>query len=129
MSTSSMNQIIESVIIAVIAVVVFTVIYRLVPFKAWGDKKPGFSFFPKYVAPYNKPVQDIKDSLTKLGFKETENKIYRRGKVYGDFSAKAIKLSVIVDESANQVKVYASFFGILFDTGDLWQVTSDIVNG
>jgi hypothetical protein len=49
--------------------------------------------------------------------------------VYGDFSANSIKLTVEVDENNKKVTVHASFFGILFDTGDVWQVMSDIING
>ena len=62
-------------------------------------------------------------------FQKNKNGSYSRGKIYGDFSAKSIKLSVTINKKAKQVYVYASFFGVLFDTGDVWQVTSDIVRG
>ena len=70
----------------------------------------------------------IESTLVKLGFFKSPAGQFSRGKVYGDFSAKAIRLSVFVDQSSNQIKVYASFFGVLFDTGDIWQVTSNIIN-
>ena len=124
-----MNEILELVITAVIAVTAFTVIYKLVPFKPWGEEKPRFTLFPKYIASFDKSAAELEEALTKLEFKKNEKGIYTRGKVYGDFSAKSIKLSAAIDAKNNQIKVYASFFGILFDTGDIWQVTDDIVNG
>ena len=72
--------------------------------------------------------ESLISALEKNQFKKIDNGKYSRGKVYGDFSAKAIKLSVEIDEEKKQVKVYASFFGVLFDTGDIWKVTSEIVN-
>lgn len=124
-----MNDIIELVIIVVIAVTGFTVLYKLLPFRTWHNKKPAFTLFPKYVATFNKPLAEIEVNLEKLKFSKTGNTSYTRGKIYGDFSAKAIKLTVDVDEVNNQIKVSSSFFGILFDTGDIWQVTADIING
>lgn len=123
-----MNDILELVVIVVIAVVGFTFIYKISPFKTWRNKKPKFVLFPKYVAKFDKPVTEIESALEKIQFKKSSNRTFDRGKIYGDFSAKAIKLSVDIDEEKSQIKVHASFFGILFDTGDIWQVTSDIVN-
>ena len=123
-----MNDILELVIIVVIAVAGFTIIYKLLPFRIWKNKKPKFTLFPKYVTKFDKPVSEIESALEKLQFKNISNRIFTRGKVYGDFSAKAVKLSAEVDEENSQIKIYASFFGILFDTGEIWQVTSDIIN-
>lgn len=124
-----MNEILELLIIAVVAVAGFTAIYKVSPFKEYLPSKPRFVLFPKYQANFEKSIENIENSLTLLEFKKLENGMYSRGKVYGDFSAKAIKLAVEINEEEKQIKVYASFFGILFDTGDIWQVTSDILNG
>ena len=124
-----MDDIIELLIVIVVTVTILTVIYRLLPFKAWTDKKPKFVLFPKYIASFDKPVNEIKSSLENNQFVLVGNNRYSRGKFYGDFSANAIKLSVDIDEDKKQVKVYASFWGILFDTGDIWKVTSDIIHG
>jgi len=123
-----MNEILELAIFVVVGVVAFTVIYKLLPFKEWNNKKPKFTLFPKYIATFNKPVSEIEKALEKTQFKKNNKNIYTRGKVYGDFSAKAIKLSVELDKDKNQLKIYASFFGVLFDTGDIWQVMADIIN-
>ena len=124
-----MNDILVLVIIVVIAVAGFTILYKLSPFKTWENKKPKFTLFPKYIAKFDKPVSEIESALEKIKFEKDSNRTFSRGKIYGDFSAKAIKLTVEVDEMNSQIKVYSSFFGILFGTGDIWQVTADIING
>ncbi len=124
-----MSDIFKIVVIVVIAVIASTVIYRLSPFRIWRDVKPKISLFPKYVAKFDKSVSEIESNLKKMQFNKTGNNIFSRGKVYGDFSVKSIKLAVEVDEVNKQIKVYAPLFGVLFDAGDVWQVTSDIING
>ncbi len=124
-----MNNILELLIIAIIAVVGFTIIYRLLPFRTWNPNKPIFTLFPKYVATFEKPVSEIESNLEEIRFKKISNNIFTRGKIYGDFSANLIKLTAEVDENNKQVKVFASFFGVLFDNGDIWKVTAEIING
>lgn len=124
-----MNNILEFMVIVVVAVAGFTALYKIMPFKKYCATKPKFALFPKYIAVFDRPIGDIEKSLESLEFKKTNTGIYSRGKVYGDFSANAIKISVKIGAQESQIKVYASFFGILFDTGDIWQVTTDILNG
>jgi len=123
-----MNEWVELIVITLIVVCVFTAIYKVAPFKTLKGNKPKFVLFPKYIAKFETPVETIESTLLKLGFSKTASGQFSCGKVYGDFSAKSIKLSATIDQPNNQIKVCASFFGILFDTGDIWQVTSDIVN-
>jgi len=118
------------VLAAVLIVIASTVIYKKSPFKKHAGTKPKLTLYPKYIADYHQPLEDIEYSLAVLGFKgSADPTFYYRGKVYGDFSAKSIKLSVQINEDEKQIKVQASHLGILFDTGDIWQVTSDILNG
>lgn len=124
-----MNNVLELLIIAIIAVVGFTIIYRLLPFRTWNPNKPTFTLFPKYVATFEKPVSEIESNLEEIRFKKISNNIFTRGKIYGDFSANLIKLTAEVDENNKQVKVFSSFFGVLFDNGDIWKVTAEIING
>ncbi len=124
-----MDSIFELVFIVVAAVAGSTVLYRVTPFKALGPTKPRFTLFPKYTAHFGGAVDELENSLRALGFHEKEDGVFSRGKVYGDFSANAIKLTVEIDKNEKQIKVYASVFGILFDTGDIWQVTADILRG
>jgi hypothetical protein len=124
-----MDEVLELLVIVVIAVGGFTAIYKILPFRKFGHNKPKFTLFPKYTAKFDKSIADIDSALLAQEFKKNEKGSYTRGKVYGDFSAKSIKLSVVVNEQSREIFVCSSFFGILFDTGDIWQVTSDILNG
>jgi hypothetical protein len=123
-----MYDIIELLLIGTVAVGLFTAVYKIMPFKLHGAEKPKFVMFPKYIAQFDKPLVEIESALSALEFEKNENGIYSRGKIYGDFSVKAIKLAVEVDEQNSSIKVYAPFFGILFDTGDIWQVTANILS-
>lgn len=123
-----MNDILELLIKVILVIAGFSVIYQLIPFKHHGDTKPKLAIFPKYVAFFETAIEEIEHSLAKLEFIMNEEGHYTRGKVYGDFAAKNIKLYVEVDEHAKKIKVYSPFIGILFDTGELWQVTADILN-
>ena len=81
------------------------------------------------MACYEKTLTEVYAALEAQEFKPS-NEVktrYTRGKVYGDFSAKHIKLAIEIDENKKEIKVYAPGFGILFDTGDVWQLTHDIV--
>ena len=117
------------VLAAVMVVATSTILYKKFPFKKHEGTKPKLTLFPKYVADYHQPLEDIEYSLAVLGFKGTADPtFYYRGKVYGNFAAKSIKLSVQINEEESQIKVQASHLGILFDLGAIWQVTSDILN-
>lgn len=118
-----------TIVLTVAVVVGFTLTYRSKPFKALEAVKPKFTLFPKYVVNLDRPIAEIELSLMKLGFKKGKNGAFSRGKIYGDFSAKSIKLSVDINEEEKRMTIHASFLGILFDTGDIWQVTTDIITG
>ncbi len=122
-----MHEIIVLTLLAAVAVGLFTLAYKFAPFKEHGTKKPKFTVFPKYIAKFDKSPMEIESALSALAFTKDDNGLYSRGKIFGDFSAKAIKLTVEVDEQDKEIKVYAAFFGVLMDTGDIWQVTTDIL--
>jgi hypothetical protein len=123
-----MHEIIELLIIVAGFVGLSTATYKLAPFKMHGPEKPTFVLFPKYIAQYDKPLVEIESALLALEFEKNEQGAFSRGTIYGDFSAKAIKLAVEIDEQERTIKVYAPFFGILFDTGDIWQVATNILS-
>ena len=116
--------ILQTIIIVVLS---FSVFYKVIPFKQHKGSKPKFTFIPKYIAKFDKPIDEIESTLVALEFIKNDDDIYSRGKVYGDFSAKSVKLSVVLNGQSKEIKVYASFLCILFDTGDIWQLTSDFV--
>lgn len=122
-----MNDIVELILIIIIGVTGFTLLYKLLPFRNWKNSKPRFTLFPKYIAQFDIPVDKLESNLATLKFEKQAEASYSRGKVYGDFSANAIKLSVIINNEDKTIKVCSSFFGILFGTGDIWQVTADII--
>ena len=123
-----MNEILELLVKVILVIAGFSVFYQLIPFKHHKQTKPKLAIFPKYVALFESTIEEIEQSLTKLEFIMNEDGLYTRSRAYGDFAAKDIKLSVEVDEGTKELKVFSPFIGILFDRGDLWQVTSDILN-
>jgi hypothetical protein len=44
--------------------------------------------------------------------KPNSDYIYERGKVYGDFSAKAMKLRIVIEDKDKIVKVFALTWGL-----------------
>jgi len=122
-----MNDIIELVTIILTLVIGLTLIYKLLPFKVWKNQKPKFVFFPKYIVNFNGPVSEIESALERIEFNKNSDNTYSRGKIYGDFSAKATKFTVEINEEKKQIKIYSPFFGIVFDTGDTWKITSEII--
>ena len=86
------------VLIGIAGAVIMTAVYRLRPFRALGQAKPRFVFFPKYQVAFDAP-DAIQAALVQLGFEPdaTETTIYDRGKIYGDFSLKLAKVRVEID--------------------------------
>jgi hypothetical protein len=123
-----MNDILELFVKIILLIAGFSFIYQLVPFKHYKNVKPKLAFFPKYIAFFENTIEEIELSLANLKFSLNEEGLYTRGKIYGNFAAKEMKLLVEVNEETKQLKVYSAFFGIFVDKGDLWQVTSDILN-
>ncbi|MCP4523859.1 MAG: hypothetical protein GY828_06615 [Candidatus Gracilibacteria bacterium] len=125
-----MQEILNTAIWIISAVVLMTAIYHIVPFRKWVDKKPRFVFFPKYIAHFSGDTSKVISNIESMGFvlKDNSNNVFTRGKVYGDFSAKAMKLHVEINESEKCMKVYAPFMGVFFDTGDLWSIAYNAQN-
>ena len=107
-----------------------TVLYRRKPYKTLTPEKPRIVFFPKYLANYQRDDAEVEHTITQLGFsRDPLTGLYRRGLVRSGLTTKSVKLTISVDREKKEVAVYSTFFGILLDNGDLWQVTHDIVNG
>ena len=122
-----MEELLVTVVTSVIVVSGVTVIHRVLPFRALKARKPRLAFFPKYVARVTKSLAELELTLERLEFKKTGDCIYERGKVYGDFSAKSIKIRVVLDKANAAVRVSASWM-VFFDTGDLWLITTEIID-
>ena len=106
-----------------------TLTYKVLPYKQWKNKQPSFVLFPKYIAQYSSSTEDIISRIQKLGFKSVDqsNKKFVRGKAFGDFSVKWMKLEILIDDKKQELQVFAPFFGIIFDNGDLWKIISNLV--
>ena len=113
--------------VTVVAVIFMKIRYSRGPFKIWQEKAPKFVWFPKYLVSFDQPVNEICLALESIGFKKNKasSNTYSRGKVYGDFSANKILLSVEVSDTS--FKLWANTF-ILFDTGDLWKVSKQVLS-
>lgn len=124
-----MQELIVTIIWVICGVVGMTLIYRIAPYREWRNKKPRLVFFPKYTVEYSGEVADLISNIKDMGFelKNGSTNIYARGKPYGDFSAKALKLHIEIAENDKRIKVYAPFLGVFFDTGDLWSITLNAV--
>jgi hypothetical protein len=102
--------------------------YKSSDFKVWGNKKPRLDFFPKYTAKFESSHTEFVEKLNYLGFKVDDKRpnVYFRGKIYGDFVASKILLNVELDPETKSFNLYSPGF-ILFDTGDLWLITKNLV--
>jgi hypothetical protein len=104
-------------------------------------EKPRFKWMPKYTVPVRlpdpilaaeKPSDELERRLSALGFTLShwtrEQVFFSRGKTWGDFSMKYIRLRLafpfpLAAESEMRVEVADV---CLFDTGDLWQLSHQL---
>lgn len=118
------------IVVLVSSVALLTVLYKRQPLKPLTQVKPSFVFFPKYLAGYQRNDADVELTIGQLGFIRNElTGLYYRGTVRSGLNTKSIKLTISMDREKKEIAVYSSFFGVLFDNGDIWQLTHDVVNG
>jgi hypothetical protein len=127
-----MSPIVLVLIVVCVAAVVtaaITVYYKRRPFKSRGSLRPKIDLFPKYEVEFACSSDAIRDSLASLKFKPSsaDPNQFSRGKVHGDFSAKAIKWHVQIFPGDSAFRLCAQWV-ILFDTGDTWQLIEDILS-
>lgn len=119
----------------------FRWIYRRRPARPLDTKKPWLKWFPKYEVKVRLPPEVLQspdpdklleDRLSHSGFQHeawTKTAIhFVRGKSWGDFHAKLIKLRVSFPHPLkSEVKMRVEVARVcLFDTGDLWQIAREI---
>ena len=110
-------------IVAVGAVAVLSIVYRLVPHRCLSDKKPLIAFFPKYLFPIDRDIAVL--NLEASGFKNYKGtNTFVRGYFWGDFLASITRLNVVIKGDAAFLHVL--LMGILFDTGDSWKIAKEI---
>ncbi|MBD1546444.1 hypothetical protein [Roseibium aggregatum] len=109
--------------IVIFICVVMYFYYQRRPYKKIPARKPFIAFLPKYRVE-GIEADNVKANLDKLGFKKIEDGTYVRGKIFGEFSIKYIKLKVILSD--NYFQIGAGGSPIAFDTGDLWKLANSI---
>ena len=115
-------DLLQIVIYALLAVIILSIVYRILPYRTVSEKKPKLAMFPKYVIP-NSGTENCIKALKELDFKRCgESDVYVRGHYIGDFLASWTRLNVVV--SAENVYVHSPLIVIFFDTGDLWEIAS-----
>ena len=125
-----MDDIVFLVKLVVIVIAALTLVYRLLPYRDLADTKPMIAFFPKYRLDIS-TVKDIENNLVQAGFHTIQNDRpdWYRGRNFGDFSVKLMKLRLRISEDRQSAVLATPFFGVVFDTGDLWTVGKQIVDG
>ena len=124
----------DKILTAFMTVALATLIYKVLPFRKVGDKKPFLAFFPKYKIRVYHTLnnEELENKLSKFGFKkvnETKGLLkFSRGSVLGDLSIKLSKVSVSlhkIEEGVHDLTVQATWVAA-FDTGDHWQLTKEL---
>ena len=122
------------IISVVVLLVAITALYKLLPYREMGDKKPFFALLPKYKAVIRSDSELPIDEklLSDLGFKKVKQKEstvkYTRGSVLGDISIKLSKVDVYlttVTATEKEIAVQAGWVAA-FDTGDHWQFLNEL---
>ena len=124
----------ELLIVVVAALVILTVLYKLLPFRGLGERKPTIAFLPKYRRTIRHSLTDLEleEKLRSFGFKKVSEKDssvkFSRGSVLGDISIKLAKVNVglrKISDSEHEVTVEAGWIAG-FDTGDHWTFTKEL---
>lgn len=125
----------EVQIISLVLVLLFiTALYKLLPYREMGSKKPFFALFPKYKKTIPSTTSDlnIEQLLNGLGFKKVKqddsSSKYTRGSMLGDISIKLAKIDVYlktISSTEKEVAVQAGWVAA-FDTGDHWQFLNEL---
>ncbi len=123
-----------AIFFAVVAVVLLTVLYKLIPFREADGRKPLFVFMPKYkkLVRHSKSNDELESELSRFGFnkvKEADAVAYfSRGSVLGDFSINLAKVNVALREitpNQHELTVQAGWMAA-FDMGDHWQFITEL---
>ena len=126
---SVVPPVVFAIFLWVLAMLVSRRLYKRAPFRNHKPPKPTFVWFPKYETTFQSAPEAIRESLCSLGFEshESDHNAFTRGKWYGDFSLRLTRLKAEIDPEQRAIRLSAPRM-ILFDTGDMWQLTQDIVS-
>jgi len=124
----------EIVITVVAVLAAVTILYKVLPHRDLGQKKPMFALFPKYKNEVPKPNSDyrVEEVMSSLGFEKKKDKsgsmTYSRGSIVGDISIKLMKINVTFSPTNDGCLPYTveAAWVVAFDTGDHWEFTKQL---
>ncbi len=127
---------VEKIIVVMLVVALITGIYKLLPFRNAGSKKPYLAIFPKYKNSVEIPFSSeiLEKKLSEYGFKKTKEKggiiYFTRGFILGDLSVKLSKVKLTAKEISQNLTVLTIEAGWVagFDTGDHWKLLKELSN-
>lgn len=109
---------------AVLAVAALSLVYHLLPYRPLPEARPRLTLLPKYRVAIAGDPEALQRAARAAGFSEGRPGTWHRGSFFGDFSARLARLTIrIVDQ---HFFIGSGGTVILFDTGDLWQIASDL---
>lgn len=127
---------ISLIIFVVIALTAITLLYKVLPHRDLGEKKPFISFFPKYktnvalptsILNKENPERELETVLSQYGFVKRAQSgditKYSRGHILGDLSIKLAKVNLLVttpESNCVDISIEAGWV-VAFDTGDFWK--------
>jgi hypothetical protein len=121
---------------AVSAVLVTTVLYKILPHRSLGAKQPIIAFLPKYkhVLEHAISKEKLERELTGYGFRKTKEQgnrtMFVRGSLLGDFSINLAKVKAgLIERSTNRYELTVEAAWVAaFDTGDHWKFLKELCN-
>jgi len=129
----------ELIVWGVLAAILFTLginlAYRNAPYRELGSSRPKSSFLPKYRCTITShlSLDQMASALEKHEFKSAGNHrgklLFTRGSVFGDFSINRLKVKVGIENNADGKTelTVESYWAVMFDTGDFWDLTNLLV--
>jgi hypothetical protein len=125
----------ETTILATVVILVLvTVLYKLLPHRIAGKKKPFLALLPKYKkrVKHSLTRKQLEEKLAEFGFRKTGDSDslikFSRGSILGDISIKLAKVNVCLEtiaEHEHEITVHAGWVAA-FDTGDHWQFITEL---
>ena len=125
----------QTTILSVVGIlVIVTALYKLLPYRVAGTKKPFLALLPKYKKRVKHALtrQKLEERLAEFGFKKTreDDSLIRfsRGFVLGDISTRLAKVNVglrTISDSEYEITVQSGWV-VAFDTGDHWQLITEL---
>lgn len=120
--------------VALVAMIILTLVYRVLPYRLASDKKPSIALLPKYKKHISTSLMhsDLEGKLAQYGFKKLGSKndtiYFTRGALLGDFSVKLMKIKLGVtplEPYKFEITLQAGWL-VAFDTGDFWTFITEL---